>query len=528
MSGEHDPHPPNDKAGSGARGFLSGPKGFSETIKDLSDKKKSLHESATPQINTNPPADRKPQTITGRLKPLPKPRDSDDPLVGTVLGEKYAVIDLLGRGEMATVYRGRHLLENRLVAIKTMKCLDLEIMKRFAREVQAHFMLKHPNIVEAIEVIDIPGKQPYFVLEYLEGMSLAELLIVHGKIEREEEIGQILKQTCDALSHAHMHRVIHRDLKPGNIVLLEREGKIQAKVVDFGLAKIQDEIQMLTRAGQALGSPLYMSPEQCMGQPLTNRSDIYSLGVVAYEMVTGCPPFMGETVRDVMAAHCDPHIKPLPLGRYNPKLKGLHELNKVIETALQTEPLNRYESAEDFKNAIQGWLYSAGLVDSATATSDKYSSLTGLRKDELEETSEEEQKRSIYNVVTVRQVEKQKEAINILRSSQGITATIEKPAPTKESAVFKMVLLLVIGTILSVALAAVIILNMDTMSDVWKETSISLAKMFPSANSKKQAQPALNEPPADSTPKLKSKNKVDQAPDSTEEPDAENVRRLGQ
>ena len=505
-----------NRSSSGARGFMGPPRASAPDAQRQMNKRDGANQqsggSGLPVINL---LKRTPQATS---------ETSTDPLVGSVLANTYAIIDIIGQGDMATVYRARHLHVDKLVAVKTMKCRDPELLKRFAREVEAHSKLNHPNIVTPFEIIDVPGQQPYFVMEYLEGMSLAEILSCRGRIEREEEIATIIKQACDALSHAHEFGVIHRDMKPGNIVLLERNGRIVGKVVDFGLAKLQGEMQLLTRAGQALGSPLYMSPEQCMGLPLSNRSDIYSLGVVAYEMITGVPPFLGESIRDVMAAHCDANVKPIPIARYCPKLKAANQLNDVIGKALATDPDARYSTAFEFKRAVQAWMFAAGLSDSVDPT-EPPGDFSNARIELVD--SVEMQKESIVNLVSIKQVEKKKESEVLLQSSRALAvSSVEKKRNLKSTAMMKLLIVVVLAICLSLIVGGLIIVNLDTLS-----------KLMPPGNSSpgatkggiRKEEPARAEDagasqsspePAKSRPKTARERRFE------DPPDGKNVRRL--
>src|SRR5262249_20317699 len=155
------------------------------------------------------------------------------PLVGETLFGHYQILDVLGQGGMATVYVAKHTLLERIVAIKTLKNSTPELEHRFTREVKAHARLKHKNIAEAIDCLALPNGQSFFIMEYLEGISLEALINSRQKIELENEIISVAVQVSDALQHAHQNQIIHRDVKPSNIVLLNDDNQILAKVVDF-------------------------------------------------------------------------------------------------------------------------------------------------------------------------------------------------------------------------------------------------------------------------------------------------------
>lgn len=186
-------------------------------------------------------------------------------------------------------------------------------------------------------------------------MSLQRVLQTQNRLDNEDELASILLQICDALAHAHQFGVLHRDLKPGNIFLLEQNNKLNVKVLDFGIAKPMGQQTGLTQAGYSVGSPLYMSPEQCRGHAVDFRSDVYSLGILAYEMTTGKLPYGGHNIMTVMAAHCDPDKKPPDLNTQVPDLCRVDDLNETIQTAMQTDPAKRFQSIGEFKQSVQKW-----------------------------------------------------------------------------------------------------------------------------------------------------------------------------
>lgn len=277
-----------------------------------------------------------------------------DPAAGQVLRD-YKILDKIGEGAMAIVYKARQISTGRTVAIKTLKFVDQALAERFSREVSIHSNLKHKNIVEAIDCISTQGRS-YFVMEFLNGVTLETQLEKRGRCNRPDQIANILAQICDALECAHSQGIIHRDVKPENVVLLDSEaGPKFVKVLDFGVAKIQEDLQRLTKTGVVLGSPAYMSPEQCLGEPLDQRSDIYSLGVVAFELITGSLPYGGETAVAMMEAHCDPDIKPLKISSFRDDLPAMKELEAFFEHVLQFKPDDRPASIRDFKIEIGKW-----------------------------------------------------------------------------------------------------------------------------------------------------------------------------
>jgi TonB family protein len=256
---------------------------------------------------------------------------------------RYQVEDILGVGAMGRVYRGFDPLVRRAVAIKTFKADDhdpkaaAESLKRFAREAQAAGALSHPHIVSIFDV-----GEDYFVMEHLEGQTLQALIDERGRIEAEEAF-KLFAPIADALDYAHSKGVIHRDIKPGNIMVLP-DGR--PKLMDFGVAKV--ESSNMTKAGEVLGSPSYMAPEQIAGQEVTPLSDLFSLATVVYQALTGRKPFEGETVTTVIYRVV--HEDPPPPRRWNAKLPDRYD--DVFRKALAKDPGKRFQTAADFMAAL--------------------------------------------------------------------------------------------------------------------------------------------------------------------------------
>lgn len=289
-----------------------------------------------------------------------------DTLIGTTLADKYEILEKLGSGGMGLVYKARHLFMKRLVAIKLMLpqyASSAIALKRFRQEAQAASHLNHPNILKVYDFGVTPTGLPYLVMDLLEGKSLSEELDRLGRLPINRSLG-IFLQTCAALSHAHQKGVIHRDLKPGNIMLIHYEGADDVvQIVDFGMAKITEamdgESSDLTKTGEVFGSPMYMSPEQCMGKELDARSDIYSMGCVMYRSLTGCPAVSGQTAMECFNKHATtmpPHFAEVASDLALPAT-----LEAVIFKALAKEPEERYQSMSELRDALIAEMTAMGL-----------------------------------------------------------------------------------------------------------------------------------------------------------------------
>ncbi|MFD1426625.1 Stk1 family PASTA domain-containing Ser/Thr kinase [Kroppenstedtia sanguinis] len=264
---------------------------------------------------------------------------------GRKLGGRYEVISRIGGGGMAVVYKARDVLLNRHVAIKVLNeslSNDAEFVKRFSREAQAAASLSHPNVVNVYDV----GQENYthyIVMELVEGPTLKEYIQQYSPLT-PEEIVSIASQICDALAHAHENQIVHRDVKPHNI-LLGYNGR--AKVTDFGIARASTS-STITQAGSVMGSVHYFSPEQARGGLIGHKSDIYSLGVVLYEMVTGRLPFDGDSAISIAMKHLqDSAEDPAEL---NPDVPP--EIHRIIRKAMEKEPDQRFETALEMKQEL--------------------------------------------------------------------------------------------------------------------------------------------------------------------------------
>jgi serine/threonine protein kinase len=290
---------------------------------------------------------------TARYGPLP-----DQLPPGTRLGS-YEIRDLLGGGGMASVYRGEHVTIGRTVAIKVLSRVLARtpaVVVRFLQEAKASSKVRHENVVEVTDFGETSDGRPYMVMEYLEGESLAATLRREGALSWERA-RPMLVQLLAALQAAHERGVIHRDMKPENVFRISRMGSDDfLKVFDFGIAKVLlgddgNPAKPLTIEGQILGTPAYMSPEQCLGDPVDARSDLYAVGVIAYEMLTGRPPFEGKETSKLLYDQVYTRVpemrEVLPPGVEIPK-----RIEGLVRRALEKDREARYATAQEFAEAL--------------------------------------------------------------------------------------------------------------------------------------------------------------------------------
>ena len=284
-----------------------------------------------------------------------------DPFIGReILGGEYLILEKIGTGGMGSVYKASQPAMNRMVAIKILHpklANRKDLTSRFRREARAMSQLTHPNTVKVFVYGELEDDGSlYIVMEMLEGKNLNQAVRKDGPIPTERAI-PILIQVCGALQEAHELGIVHRDLKPENIFLSNQGGIADyPKVLDFGLAKVTErQMQpgsiILTQEGMVFGTPEFMSPEQAQGKTLDARSDIYSLAVILYEVLTGKLPFSAKSPMEYIQKHVTEPI--IPLSERVPERRFPEELDAVLAHALSKKPEQRYQTAAEFAEALR-------------------------------------------------------------------------------------------------------------------------------------------------------------------------------
>jgi serine/threonine protein kinase len=281
-------------------------------------------------------------------------------LVGELVDNQFKLTEILGKGGMSIVYKATDLVLKKEVAIKLMHphlVSDQNAYLRFKQEAQAASHLDHANVIKVYNFGMTGGDnpQPFIVMDFIQGESLSETIRREGRLPVARAL-KIFEQVCNALSHAHGKGIIHRDLKPSNIMLVEKDGYPDfVKIVDFGIAKLLpqegEQAARLTQTGDIFGSPTYMSPEQCRGQAVDKRSDVYALGCVLYEALCGRPPHGGTNVFETFHKHITEIPASLEIPNLNQDL--IDRLDAVVFKALEKDPDKRYQSMSAFENDLR-------------------------------------------------------------------------------------------------------------------------------------------------------------------------------
>ena len=288
-----------------------------------------------------------------------------DPWIGARIEGRYLIERIIGSGGMGVVYEAIHESLKKRMAIKVLRpelAKNESVVKRFMREAQTASSIGHVNIANVTDFGYLPDGAPYFVMEYLEGESLADR-IDRGPLSIDEAL-VFTDQIAAALTAAHAHEIVHRDLKPDNVFLAGRPGETPVvKLLDFGIAKAGGELARITQTGTLFGTPHYMSPEQAAGQNVDKRTDVYALGVIVYEMLTGALPFDADTFLGVLAKHMFEPPRPLAMSD-----ERLGPLEPALSNALAKRPDERTPDAQTLAQALRAAASRMSATDRAATT----------------------------------------------------------------------------------------------------------------------------------------------------------------
>ncbi len=315
-----------------------------------------LLERLAPRIIWHETADLRPARTAEHQESLPELPGLQP---GTLVQRRYRLMEVIAQGSTSIVYRAEHALLRKPVALKILRpefSVFRSVVKRFRREAHMVSSLDHPNVVQVIDFGQTKDGSMYLVMELLEGETLTEKLRRESHLSPNAAVG-ICDQVLRGLAAAHRAGLVHRDLKPDNIMLIRKGGQTRVKILDFGCAKLHrgtlESTSLATQAGVVLGTPRYMSPEQASGGAADLRSDLYSVGVLLYEMLTGTPPFIGETPREVIDGVLYELPPPMDLGaRVGRKGRLLQHLTM---RALSKNKSKRFASAGAFRCALERW-----------------------------------------------------------------------------------------------------------------------------------------------------------------------------
>jgi len=329
-----------------------------------------MTDQTSPESAAQPSSSRDEETLVDARVHRAKgdlPSVEADLLIGELVAGRYRVDAVIADGGMGRVYMASD-GDRGTVALKTLLPVyshDEKIIRRFQREVNTLRESQCPHVVEMYEYGELPDGRAFFVMEFVDGVALDKEIERVGAMEPKRAL-RIALQLCAALVPAHELGIVHRDLKPENLLLSEVDGETDVlKVLDFGIAKPLTEAAGITDAGQVLGTPTYMSPEQCTGKPIDDRSDIYSFGVLLYELLCGQPPFLAHEPWDVIKAHLK--TAPVPLSRRDPPIQIPKTLEWMLLCCLHKDPDRRFQTMREVHEEMGHIASALGVELPATA-----------------------------------------------------------------------------------------------------------------------------------------------------------------
>jgi serine/threonine-protein kinase len=324
----------------------------------LEDKKTKRGETEPAPLDQRP-TEVEPRDIEAKIEAQVKATERDegkpkkDPFIGRVVANRFEIISKIGAGGMGAVYKARQLGMDRYVAVKVLLkevAHDEKLIKRFKIEALAASRLSHPNTIRIYDFGEMEDGTLYIAMEFLEGKSLERVLRQEKTLSVRRTL-HIIKQVAASLTEAHSKNIVHRDLKPDNVFLVEVDGdKDFVKVLDFGVAKLKEADKQqgtLTQAGMIFGTPRYMAPEQCSPKTVDHRADIYAIGIMAYEMLVGKPPFDADSPLAILMKHLQEKPKPMALMR--PDIEVPEEVEAMVMRCIEKSPEKRFQTAQELQ-----------------------------------------------------------------------------------------------------------------------------------------------------------------------------------
>ncbi|MDB4966309.1 MAG: serine/threonine protein kinase with repeat, partial [Myxococcales bacterium] len=329
-------------------------------------------EASRPKAPLPKQIDSQPHTVS--LQPKSDPQPKSDGIIGTLIDGRYLIKRLIGEGGMGLVYEAEHMEIGRRVAVKVLHAMytrQNEVLARFRSEARAATRIGHPHIIDVFDSGTTVDGAVYFVMEFLEGRDLMQVIEEEGPLTAARAIA-VARQICQALRAAHQAGILHRDLKPENVFLINREGhKDFVKVLDFGIAKTMeaatDRVGRLTSPGVAMGTPEYMAPEQAAGQQVDARADVYAVGAILYEMMCGRPPHEGTNIMEVLTRKAT--VAPTPLEVMRPDVP--RDLERLIMRTLAISPDLRPQSMESMAQELGQLTGAAPSLELPVSTTDR-------------------------------------------------------------------------------------------------------------------------------------------------------------
>lgn len=300
------------------------------------------------------------------------------PLIGQIVGENYLVIDVTGEGPVTVSYEGKDCADDRALLIKGLKNQHAGLADKFKASAQKLATLKHRNIASPIWASQDATGDPCMVFESVESITLEELVLTMGHVEDEESLGSLLLQICDALEYAHHQQLPHGALTPKNILLLQKGDDVDVLITDFSITSLVTPEAFETACGGRSTELVYAAPERYTNGRVTLNADVYSLGAIAYYMITGKPPYAAQTLDELKNLHSNGHSAPPRLAQ-NINLPGVPQLDALIQEALNKDPEWRLSTVSQFKERIKAWIDSGGDHD------DDFEDFDGQGFDELED-----------------------------------------------------------------------------------------------------------------------------------------------